>query len=328
MIKAIQQLYNDRILGDAMKRFGIAPDKIKKLGSFESYVYEYEKNGQEYILKITHTLRRTAAYIMGELDFVNHLSDGGAAVARAVPSETGNFVEEIEADSGRFLAYAFEKARGHHPGEEDWNDSLFAAWGQVIGRMHALTKSYRPADPSYRRQQWHKDEDLKVDRHLPADQILVRDRFDQLMDRLRVLPTDNDSYGLVHEDVHHGNFVVHNGSITVFDFVDCHYHWFADDLAVALFYAHRDSKSGGTTDFARRFLSCLLEGYGRENSFDSQWLNHFQDFLKLRELILYILLHKEGIDDLNPWSERFMQGRRESIENRTPIIDMDFTCFA
>lgn len=55
MIKAIQQLYNDRILSDAMKRFGIAPDKTRKLGSFESYVYEYEKNGQEYILKITHT---------------------------------------------------------------------------------------------------------------------------------------------------------------------------------------------------------------------------------------------------------------------------------
>ena len=50
------------------------------------------------------------------------------------------------------------------------------------------------------------------------------------------LPKDDDCYGLIHADIHQGNFFVdENDNITIFDFDDCHYHWFAYDLAVPLF---------------------------------------------------------------------------------------------
>jgi len=41
---------------------------------------------------------------------------------------------------------------------------------------------------------------------------------------------------LIHTDVHAGNFFVDDGRITVFDFDDSSYQWFASDIAIALYY--------------------------------------------------------------------------------------------
>jgi len=43
-----------------------------------------------------------------------------------------------------------------------------------------------------------------------------------------------ESYGLVHCDVNPTNFYVNDGQITLFDFDDCAYNWFINDIAVAL----------------------------------------------------------------------------------------------
>jgi Ser/Thr protein kinase RdoA (MazF antagonist) len=57
------------------------------------------------------------------------------------------------------------------------------------------------------------------------------------MAHLRSLPTPVDGYGLLHTDLHHGNFFVDEGRITAFDFDDIGYNWFASDIAVLLLRA-------------------------------------------------------------------------------------------
>ena len=37
--------YNDSILQEAMQRYGIAKDQIKPLDAFESFIYEFERDG-------------------------------------------------------------------------------------------------------------------------------------------------------------------------------------------------------------------------------------------------------------------------------------------
>ena len=51
------------------------------------------------------------------------------------------------------------------------------------------------------------------------------------------------------------------------------------------------------------------------------------DFLKLREIELYIILWLEQAFDINDWCQRFFNGRKERIENDIPVIDIDFTRF-
>ena len=174
MIKEIAELFDESVAEEAHRRFGFQDSE--SLGGFESYVYECRRDGQRYILKITPTLRRTPEYIRGELEFVDYLADHGVQTSRAVESMSGQLVEAIDARQGQFLAYAFERSPGRHIESADWNPELFSAWGRVMGQIHTLAKDFRPSDDAFRRQQWHQEETLRLDRYVPASETAVHEK--------------------------------------------------------------------------------------------------------------------------------------------------------
>ena len=78
--------------------------------------------------------------------------------------------------------------------ESDWNGTLFYELGKYTGNMHRLTKSYCLSDPAYKRQEWDEEEQLKLRKYVPADQHLVFERADALMEKLRRLPKNPENY--------------------------------------------------------------------------------------------------------------------------------------
>ncbi len=337
MKQQIEDLFNrnsERILASASAAFGIVPSTLKRLGSFENFVFECELDGQPRILRLTDSEHRTPEAIHGELEWIAHLADNGVSVSRAVQSKSGGLVETIPLDLGNrnegicFSAAMFEKAPGKHAGPEDWNERLFEQWGEMTARMHRLAKSFQPSRPEYKRRHWRDDEDLDIAAILPAGHELVIARFEELIARLLSLPTDPDSFGLIHVDFHQGNFFVHEGRITLFDFDDCHYDWFANDIAIPLFYASRSPMSGADTPaFARKFLGSFLLGYRKVRDLPEFWLNTLHDFMKLREMLLYSIVLVEEAATGSEWSRRYLHGRKERIEQSQPVIDIDFSEF-
>ena len=107
MDKRIKELYNDSILTEAISRYGVSHEAVKLLDGFESFIYEFSKADQEYILRISHSLRRSADMINGEIEWVNYLADNQVSVARAIPSKSGKLVEVIYLDDSHFSAVAF-----------------------------------------------------------------------------------------------------------------------------------------------------------------------------------------------------------------------------
>src|SRR5215211_121047 len=113
MNQLIKDRYNDTILQEAIQRYGIAKDKIHGRKAFESFIFEFERDSEPYILRLAHSFRRSEALILGEVDWINYLAEGGVSVAKAIPSEAGKLVEVIEdQQGGSFLATAFVKAQG------------------------------------------------------------------------------------------------------------------------------------------------------------------------------------------------------------------------
>ena len=237
MEKSIHGIYGPEILEEAMNRFRVEPGNISELGGFESYVYEFVREDRGYILRITHSSHRTDDQINGELEWINYLAANGVAVSGAIKSRRGNYVEVIPAGDTYFSAVVFNKARGHRPAREDFGEDLYVNWGRLIGRMHALTKDFSPSRKEYRRSEWDQDGYLDFERYLPPSQTLVRESGKRIMDTVRTLPRGRDSYGLIHTDAHAGNFFVEDGRISIFDFDDCAYNWFASDIAITLFYS-------------------------------------------------------------------------------------------
>jgi Ser/Thr protein kinase RdoA (MazF antagonist) len=326
----IVKRYNDDILHEAMQCFGIKENQIELLDGFESFIYEFcRPQDGEFILRVGHSGRRTPEMIAGEVDWINYLARGGANVSRAILSNQGKLVEAIDDGHGeQFLATAFIKARGGPSWETEWTPEFIEHYGRVIGRIHRLTKDYAPSNPAWQRPEWDSAGNLEIEKWLPASETVALQKFQALMRHFETLPKDRGNYSLIHQDAHGGNFYVHEGEITLFDFDDCVYSWFIYDIAMVLFYAamFKDDMGAYTAAFMRDFL----RGYSRENTLDPQWLLELPHFLKLREIDLYALIHfsfdLETEDD--PWVTGYMEGRKERIDADLPYIDFDWETLA
>ncbi len=341
--------YNDTILHEAMRRYGIAPGKIQLLDSFESIIYEFEREGKGFILRIGHSFRKSEALIQGEVDWINHLARGGISVARAVPSENGNLVEIIDdTQSGQFLVTAFIKARGQKPWVAGWTSTRYENYGRLLASMHALAVDYHPV-PALRRPEWDDASQNFIELYLPATEVIAHQEYVSLMEHIHALPKDPASYGLIHQDAHQNNFFMDaDGTITLFDFDDCAYSWFINDIAIVLFYISMDAEELGFTDaasFTHEFLVHFLRGYRQSYTLPPAWLKEIPAFLKLRELELYAVVHRDfqinGAEhwslerfkqipgfDVNSnghmWIASFMKNRKTRIEQGLPFIEYDF----
>src|SRR5512136_242906 len=126
MEKRIKDRYTDDILRQARERYGIAPERIRLLDGFESFMFEFERDDGEY------SLRRSLPMIQGEVNWINYLSDGGVPAARAILSKNARLVESVDdGQDGQFLATAFVRARGGHPKWADWTPRFNEAYGTM-----------------------------------------------------------------------------------------------------------------------------------------------------------------------------------------------------
>ncbi len=328
MEQAIRDLYSDDILLAAQERYGIAAGEIRPLAAVESFVYAFERGGGRYVLRIGHSLKFSPALIKGEVDWINHLAAAGVSVSEAIPSNAGNLVETIDdGQGGQFLVTAFVRAEGAPP-HDLWTPALYAEYGRLMGRMHALAEHYQPARPEWRRPTWETDLTF-VARFLPNSESAARQKFEAVCAHWRTLPTDSRSFGLIHYDAHGGNFMVDAaGRLTLFDFAECAYSWYAMDIAVALFFMVTNEPDPPA--LTRAFLPPFLRGYAQAYTLDPKWLRELPSFLKGLEIFLYAVNFRDfAVDDsADAWSAAFMRGRKERIENDVPYIDFDFETLA
>jgi amicoumacin kinase len=326
----IKARFTPTMLQELASRYGIHSEQLNTLDGFESFIYQFNRDGAGFILRVGHSGRRGDAYVRGEVDWINFLAAGGASVAGAVHSSRGNLVETVDDGHGeQFVATAFHQARGLPPWEFGWTPELYATYGKTLGRMHALTTTYHVGDPRAYRPAWDHPTIMDVEPNLSQTDPTAWEKFQALEKRCRALPQTPDAFGLIHFDEHAANFLVESADmITLFDFDDCNYNWYAYDIAIVLFYMVT-----GVPDkpaLARPFLEHFFTGYRQEYRLHPSWLETIPMFMKMREIDLYGVIYRDfdPADISNAWTRRFMQGRRECIHADIPYVDMDFTSLA
>ena len=322
MDKHSHELFSPHILAEALNRFDCLPEPAVPLDGFENFIYEIQTANGPRILRIAHSLHQTADKIEGELDWVNYLADHQVGVARALPSKQGKWVEVIPAAEGtHFSAVTFEKAPGAPPSRADWTSGLPVTLGKLLGRINHLAQTYIVPQQRIKRAEMLNELEGFAAKYLPASEKIAIQKYDEVLTYLRTLPTTADVYGLVHQDAHGGNFFVADGRITLFDFDDCLYSWYAHDIAMALFYVLPLHCTAQDTDFGKQFLADFLSGYAQENTINYEALTQIPYFLKLREIDLYAAIHRSlDLNDLDPWCANFMRDRKYNIENDIPYF--------
>lgn len=334
MDKSVRTMFSPALLEQALKNYDIKPEDAKALDGFESFIYEVQKGDQEYILRVGHDRRRPADMVHAEASFLNYLAAGGLSVPKVLPAADGQLTTSLAApDGSHFVTTLFTKAPGHPPTREFWQPALFVDMGRFLGKLHRLSKDYHPNENTPVRYAFADDAKMmliEADKFLPKEDHSIYQIYRETINAILSLPKDAASYGLCHNDFHSGNFfLTDDGRITLFDFDDCHYNWYVNDIAMALFYAiSMDCQSKKELAEARSFFDPFWEGYQRENTLDPAWLEKIPLFLQLREIDLYIIIHRSmDLNNLDPWCTRYMDRRREKILNGTPYCKLDYTAY-
>ena len=273
-------------LGRACERCGLDVRDAHLVGGYESVVYEVPCG----FLRLTSSGCRTHEEVAAELAWVSFLAQAGVPVARPA-READDAFHVIDGPDGYVTAVLFERAPGRPFGTDDWSPERVRRWGELLATMHALARDYTPPSPR-RRKDWSEDVRFRP-QFVPASETAFHDAWHHLTARLAELPVDAAHHGLIHADVGPENMMIgaEERAITLFDFADSIYSWFAHDLACSISEARIFCRASGR-DLPPWFVRELLEGYRRQRQLEPDWEARIDDFLKLQELERFIARHR------------------------------------
>jgi len=285
------------------------PETLLQVSDSENHVFSLGAPGRRYFLRLTPAGRRSLEQIEAELDFVSHLERGGVRVCSPLISSNGQRVESLRHNGKTFLACVFKEAEGmrFEFSDDASNRKHFRLRGRTLGRIHALSKNFRPA-MDRRRFFWYEDELLtEIERYLPASETEAWSEYHRLMQWLRARPLSLETFGLIHGDFGPTNFRCRGDGLTLFDFDDCCYHWFVYDLAIVI-YPH-----GLRGDFAG-LLEAMLEGYAEETDWHDAWRDDLFRFCRLRLLYMFLsYARKWGFYNLSEQQRNWFAEKRSNI---------------
>ena len=335
---------NPDLLHDACSLYRTTPGQLIPLsGGHFNAVYRFPLQQPSQIIKTGEVSRSgvlrigvedcPAEQTLGMLECISFLNEQGAPVTAPIASTQGRLLERLEQNGKAYTITAFEEAEGtlaeRIPPNELTNE-LFRSIGQAVGKMHAISSRYRPSRSELTRPQWFDSYEIQdALKRLGRSTDPAGEKLTPLIEELKLLPTEPANFGLIHNDLHFANFLIHSGGkVTIIDFDDCVYGWFVADIAMALFdvlVLYHGTSEKDNQDFAKRFMSQYLTGYRKENGLSMFWQEQIPRFLKLKELCVYApLIGHPDINLPDSWVGRFMQDRAERIVHDVPYLDIDF----
>ncbi|MFS0781609.1 phosphotransferase enzyme family protein [Bacillus sp. 1P06AnD] len=326
----VEVLFTQQIIEYGADLFGMNSQSLKKLGEYESYIFEGERQMRQVILRFTHSSHRTLDQLEAECDFVQYLKENGIHVYKQFKSRNYKFAEGLETKNGsQFYVTCYEKLSGRRAETADMENHRFLEqWGNTIGKMHSLAIGYEPVASIPKRKSWREEELLNLQSNGDKIPIHILEYADSVVSELDAFPVTKNNYGLIHSDLHTGNFLIENNHLNVFDFDDCTYHWFASDIAIPLYYslvrANLSSKEA-TRRFTEFFLTHFLEGYRKAKDLEQTEIEAIPLFLRLRDITLLSFMYKKfDFDQLSINEKSLFDQVFERVNTQSTITPLDF----
>ncbi|OPZ23085.1 MAG: Homoserine kinase [bacterium ADurb.BinA186] len=285
----------------------------------ENIVYSCQRNGEKVFLRLTSPLRRSRDEIVAELDWIEFLTGEHIPVARPVKSIRGDLSETVYVRGRQFEACVFREILGEHPTERIFQDGKFLFdLGVLLARMHEASLNY---SSSHRRENWYEERGLRHAREAArsSKHTVLRNQLEKSIEWMKNLSKEN--YGLIHADCGPSNlFIQPDGTISLIDFDDCCYHWFAFDVAFVVYSLALNSCHEKFDVLERQWLENLLSGYRSIRVFserDEKLIPRFVEFACLR-IIFWIEYHENlgtfrdevllGVNKIKQWAIKRVLG--------------------
>jgi len=321
-------MVSNNLLEFAAKAYGFDKETLHFISESTNQIYSFQKDGRTYALRFSNRSAEDIHGLNAEMDWLYYLAQNDIGVALPLKLDNGELTASTQDEGENYILTAFEFVPGtfwDKNNSEKWNEKIFYNWGKVMGDIHRLTKKYKPAN----------DKDVRVTfeeswmSDLPNDYAVknnpgIKKVVDDLVAEMKALPKDEDSYGLIHNDMHPWNFYVDGDKINVFDFDDAVYGWYALDIGLALYHGlWWGRKNDAGQDFTNCLIENFLKGYLSANPLSDFWLSKIPLFMRFRQVCKFTwFFDPNNVDD-------HQKERIRNIENGVLFTDfeMDLSLF-
>lgn len=308
----IETMPSDTILNHSASHWGLS--NLVFIRKMENIVYSAERNGEKVFLRLTSPLRRGRFEIEAELNWIEHLAKSDLPVPKIIQNKNGHKIASLTHQKEHFEAVVFAEVKGAHPSKEQASTPLFLQkLGALIAKMHNASEQH----VKDAREEWYDERGIRHALIACKKTALtdLKEKFNTRITWLKCLPSTEKTYGLIHADLGALNlFLGDDDSISIIDFDDSCYHFFAFDLAIVIYSMAGKFHHATPQPIEQTWLNELLNGYKSVRNISDveiSWIPKLMEFATLR-LIFWIEHHEtlgtfhidaiERIKEMKEWA--------------------------
>lgn len=295
LMNMVRGTENDLPAKEMIKYWNHEPGTMEFVRASSNFIYTFQWHGKRYYLRFTHEEDNSAHNIQAELDFMMYLLDQGYDTVAPVRSKSGNWIETIITECGRYHGVVFEQAQGVIVSLDELKEPEFFQWGQSLARLHHLSETYAPSAP-YRKSWVDSLQFINsvLSRH-PEEHKALKE-YEQIETWLSELPVGVGHTGLIHYDFEMDNlfYMKEASRFSAIDFDDSMYHWFVMDITSAL----RDLLEIDNEE-SKKYMDSFISGYRSVKPMDEEYIKLIPEFRRFADLYRFarILRCTENMDD-------------------------------
>lgn len=315
LMNMVRGLENDLAAQEMIKYWNHDPGTMKFVRASSNFVYTFEWKSKRFYLRFTHEEDNSAHHIQAELDFMMYLLDQGFDTVAPIRSLTGNWIETLITEDGRYHGVVFAEAEGDYVTLDEMKAPHFEQWGESLARLHQLSETYAPSTPY--RKSWVDSLQFifSVLKRHPWEHKALKE-YERIESWLTELPFGVGHTGLIHYDYELDNifYMKEQSRFSAIDFDDSMYHWFAMDITSAL-----GDLSESDDEESRMKMDAFISGYRSIKQLDDKYLKLMPEFRRFADLYKFakILRCLEHVDvSLMPEWAKQLKLRFESIGER------------
>lgn len=248
-------------------------------------VYPFKYNGKTRLLRFSPVEEKIRNNLISELDFIRYLKLNGYPALRTIASKNNQEIVEESTPWGDYFAVVFERVAGVQLGEIDYTYDICRKHGKCLGELHKLSSEYKPISRSH----WSYEDVLQwIEKTLSnfKSEVKAMQEVEVLRLYLSKLPKNHETFGLIHYDFEVDNIFYDKvtDTLSIIDFDDAMYHWYAMDIEQAL-----DSIMNDTScDNYVLVKDSFIEGYREEFYVSDEMISYMPVFRRFANLYGYI----------------------------------------
>ena len=285
-----------RILPQVLAHYALDIVRHEHVRTSENIVLKLvTAEGTAYALRIRKTPGPRSAEFLSELVVLHEFSTRtGAVVPAPVAARDGRLFCTVAIADDVHLCVIFNWVPGVHVDARLITPAQMAAMSRSVAQLHHFSATFRPAADFVRPvyddawffgpKTWNTDPDF-VALLAPDATAYLHKANASIRDRLRNFPRNPNTFGLIHYDLHPGNFLFQENTARMLDFDECGFGFYLFDPAHVLFEFIDDLRFPEFRDLA-------LAEYAAARSGAPVPASDLQPFLALQGIAYLNWLHR------------------------------------